>query len=78
VIVDSITIALASPEQIVYAASTINFTATVSAPNTNTADIYLNSDSFNVDPPLTVDDCGFFGSPLFLNPRGATRECCSH
>jgi hypothetical protein len=65
---DSITITLASPVQTVFAPSTVSFTATVAALNTNTADIYLNSDSFNVDTPLTVDDSGFFSLPLFLSP----------
>lgn len=65
---DSVTITLANPVQWTYAPGTVSFTATVAAPNTNAADIYLNSDSFNVDAPLTVDDSGFFGFPLFLSP----------
>ena len=44
---DSITITLANPVQSAFAPSTVSFTATVDAPNTNTADIYLNGDSFN-------------------------------
>ncbi len=65
---DSVTITLANPVQWTYAPNTVSFTATVSAPGTNAADIYLNSDSFNVDAPLTVDDSGFFSFPLSLSP----------
>jgi hypothetical protein len=68
---DSITITLSSPVQSVHAPSTVSFMATVTAPNTNTADIYLNSDGFNVDTPLTMDDSGFFSFPLFLSPGGS-------
>jgi PEP-CTERM motif len=65
---DSITITLANPVQSTSAPNTVSFTATVNAPNTNSADIYLNGDSFNVDAPLTVDDTGFFSFPLSLSP----------
>ena len=68
---DSITITLANPVQSSFAPNTVSFTATVDAPNTNSADIYLNGDSFNVDAPLTVDDSGFFSFPLFLSPGGS-------
>lgn len=68
---DSVTITLASPYQVAVYNSTVSFTATVSAPSTNAAPIYLNGDSFNVDAPLTVDDSGFFSFPLFLNPGGS-------
>jgi PEP-CTERM motif len=66
---DSINIALANPVQNATVPSTVSFTATVTAPSTNTATIYLNGDSFNVDVPLSVDDSGFFfGFPLSMNP----------
>ncbi len=68
---DSITITLANPVQSSFAPNTVSFTATVAAPSTNSADIYLNGDSFNVDAPLTVDDSGFFSFPLFLSPSGS-------
>ena len=66
---DSITLTLASPVQVTGAGSTVDFWATVTAPTTNSAPIFLNGDSFNVDAPLTVDDSGFlFGFPLSMNP----------
>ena len=67
---DSITLTLANPVQTSYAPGTVSFIATVTAPNTNAADIFLNGDSFNVDSPLTVDDSGFLGFPLSLSPGG--------
>lgn len=49
--------------------STVSFFATVSAPAANDATIFLNSDNFNVDSPLSLDDDGFFfGFPLSLDP----------
>jgi hypothetical protein len=60
---------LASPFQVGAFGSTVSFTATVSAANTNTATIFLNSDSFNVEAPLSVDDTGFLTNfPLSMNP----------
>ena len=44
------------------------FYATVTAPSTNSATIFLNGDSFNVNG-LTLDDSGFLnGFPLQLDP----------
>jgi hypothetical protein len=68
---DSITLTLTDPVQFGGASlgSSLSFDATVSAPSTNSAAIFLNSDSFNVDAPLTLDDSAFFsGFPFFLNP----------
>lgn len=65
---DAVTITLAHPYQPTVWGNTATFVATVAAPSTNSAPIYLNGDSFNVDTPLTVDDSGFFGFPLYLNP----------
>ena len=49
--------------------STETFDATVSAPGTNSADVFLNSDSFTVSFPLTLDDTDyFFNFPLSLSP----------
>jgi hypothetical protein len=66
---DSVTLTLANPVQVSLAPNTVSFYATVFAPGSNSADIYLNGDSFNVDSPLTLDDSGFFGFPLFLSPN---------
>jgi len=48
---------------------TISFSATILAPSSNGAAVYLNGDSFNLAGPFHgLDDSGFFGTPLFLNP----------
>jgi hypothetical protein len=66
---DSLNFSLAQPVQVALPGSTLSFTATVTAPSTNGAAIFLNGDSDNVDSPLSLDDSGFFGSfPFFLNP----------
>ena len=47
----------------------LSFTATVITPGTNTGTIFLNSDSFNLDSPLTLDDSAFVNNfPLFIDP----------
>jgi hypothetical protein len=48
--------------------STVSVTATVAAPSTNAADVYLNSDDFTVDSPLSFDDSPFYNFPLYLTP----------
>jgi hypothetical protein len=46
----------------------LTFTATVSAPNSNAGDIFLNGDSANLGT-LSVDDSDFFANaPFFLAP----------
>ena len=65
---DTINLDLSAPVQSGASGSTVSFTATVSAPSTNGATVFLNSDSFNLDEPLTLDDDGFFFDfPLSLN-----------
>ena len=45
------------------------YEATVSAPTSNGADVFLNGDSFNVPLPLTLDDTDFYSNaPLLLAP----------
>lgn len=69
---DTLNLSLANPIETGIPGSTVSFTATVSAPITNAADIYLNSDSNNIDYPLTLDDSGFFfGFPASLAPGGS-------
>ncbi len=69
---DTLKLSLAAPAQTAAVGFTVSFTATVSAPITNVAAVYLNSDSNNVDYPLTVDDTGFFSNfPLSLAPGGS-------
>jgi hypothetical protein len=68
---DTVTLTLTDPVQFGgnSLGSSLSFDATVTAPITNSADVFLNSDSFNVDAPLTLDDDGFFfGFPLSLSP----------
>lgn len=57
---DTIDLNLSAPTQSGISGSTLSFTATVFAPSTNGATIFLNADSFNVDGPLTLNDDGFF------------------
>ena len=59
---------LLNPTALAGLPSVVSFTATVSAPFTNTGDIFLNSDSTTIDFPLTLDDSGFFSFPLSLAP----------
>ena len=45
------------------------FDATVSAPASNGAAVFLNGDSFNVTAPITLNDGDFFANfPFFLEP----------
>jgi hypothetical protein len=47
----------------------LTFAATVSAPSTNGAAVFLNGDSFNSPSPITLDDSDFLlGFPLSLAP----------
>ena len=47
----------------------MTFDATVTAPSSNTAAVFLNGDSFNITAPITLDDSDFFSDfPLSLAP----------
>lgn len=68
---DTVTLTLTNPVQFGGGSlgSSLSFDATVKAPSTNGAEVFLNADSFNLDLPLTLDDSGFFlGFPLSLSP----------
>jgi len=68
---DSVTLTLTQATEYVSAQTggTVTFDATVSAPAGNSADIYLNGDSFDLSAPLTLDDTDFFlNFPLDLAP----------
>lgn len=66
---DTLNLILSNPTQSATPGSTVSFNATVSAPIANSATVFLNSDSFNVDSPLALNDDGlFFGFPLTLDP----------
>ena len=68
VLADTITLSLSNPVQSATPGSTLTFDATVSAPSTNAAPVFLNSDNYTIDSPLTLDDSDFFSSPLSLDP----------
>jgi len=65
---DIITLSLSNPVQSASPGSTITFDATVSAPSTNGAPVFLNNDNFTIDSPLTLDDSDFFSFPISLDP----------
>ena len=66
---DTLTLTLDNATQSGAPGDLLLFTATAIAPGTNTGTIFLNSDSFNLDSPLTLDDSDFFNNfPLFLDP----------
>jgi len=72
---DSISITLASPYQNGHGNTTVSFTATVAAPGSNSVTIYLNSDSYGVDAPLSVDDTGFLVNfPLTMDPGDSVTD----
>ena len=68
VLADTITLSLSNPVQSATPGSTLTFDATVSAPSTNAAPVFLNSDNYTIDSPLALDDIDFFSFPLSLDP----------
>ena len=67
---DTITLTLNNPTQMTAPiGATLLFNATISAPSTNKANVFLNGDDFTVSSPLTLDDTDFFlNFPALLNP----------
>lgn len=66
---DTLNLLLTDPTQSGLPGDTLSFTATVSAPGTNTGTIFLNEDAFNADSPLVIDDTGFQTNfPFTLDP----------
>jgi hypothetical protein len=67
---DTLNLSLATPVQKGGPGSTLTFDATVLAPLTNGATVYLNSDNFGLTiPGSTIDDSGFlFNFPFTLDP----------
>jgi len=51
-----------------YPGNQLAFSATVANPSDSTVVMYLNSDSFNLDSPLIIDDSPYSNFPLSLNP----------
>jgi hypothetical protein len=67
---DTITFTLTNPNRsISYLGGSLTYGATVSAPASNGAALFLNGDSFNVTAPVTLNDSDFFSNfPLSLAP----------
>lgn len=65
---DTLTLSLSNPVQSATPGSTLTFDATISASSTNAAPVFLNSDNYTIDSPLTLDDSDFFNFPLSLDP----------
>ncbi len=71
-VADSINLSLDNPPLTANPGTVLSFRATVSAPLTNGAAVFLNGDSSTIDYPLTLDDSGFINNfPLSLNPGGS-------
>jgi hypothetical protein len=66
---DSITFSVHSPGYIGAGGGSVTFNATVAAPITNLAPVFLNGDSFNITGPFTLNDSDFLNDfPLSLAP----------
>jgi hypothetical protein len=68
---DTVTFTLSSPTGFIPPAGggSVTFDATVSAPSSNGAAVFLNGDSFNITAPITLDDSDFFSDfPPSLAP----------
>jgi hypothetical protein len=66
---DSLSLILATPVQTITAGSTVSFSATVSAPLSNSSTLFLVSDVIGFTGAFTFNDDGFFfGFPLTLSP----------
>ena len=67
---DTVTFTLTnSTGYVVHTGGSLTFDATVSAPLSNGAPVFLNGDSFNVTAPITLNDSDFFNNfPLSLAP----------
>jgi hypothetical protein len=57
---EAIYLTLVNPPQLAVPDTDLSFSATVSAPLTSGAPVFLNADSTTIDSPLTLDDSGFF------------------
>jgi len=66
---DSLNFVLTDPTEYTPSGTTIAFSATVTAPLTNTGDVFLFGDSNNITAPLTIDDSYYILNwPLDLIP----------
>ena len=67
---DTVTFTLTKPiETVSVLGGSVTYDATVFAPISNSAPVFLNGDSFNITAPITLNDNDFFNNfPLFLAP----------
>lgn len=66
---DTIKFTLTNPNgNVPLTGGSLTYEATVFAPASNGAAVFLNGDSFNVTAPVTLDDSGFSNFPLSLAP----------
>lgn len=66
---DIVTLTINNSPQNSVAGQTVDYFATVSAPSTNAAPVFLNGDDFNDTLPFTIDDSSFYNTfPLSLTP----------
>jgi hypothetical protein len=67
---DTLTFTLTkSAQETLTTGGSVTYDATVFAPSTNLAPIFLNGDSFNITAPVTLNDNDFFNNfPLSLAP----------
>jgi hypothetical protein len=68
---DSVTIILTNPVQFIggEAGGVLTYDVNITADAGNSADVFLNGDSFNGGTPLGLDDTDFFNNaPFFLAP----------
>jgi opacity protein-like surface antigen len=67
---DTVTFTLTDPTGFIpVTGGSVTFDATVSAPASNGAPVFLNGDSFNITAHITLDDSDFFNNfPLSLAP----------
>lgn len=69
---DTLDFTITNATQVVTAGGTVEYDATITAPSTNTGQLYLNADNFTVSLPLSLNDSGFYNNvPLFLGPGGS-------
>lgn len=66
---DTVTLTLTNQIEYAPGGSTLVFDATVTAPDTNLADVFLVGDSFTIDSPLSLDDTDFYSTfPFDIAP----------
>lgn len=67
---DNLSLVFTSATQTVAPSGTVTFSGKIT--NTSTATVFVNNDSFNVDPLLSYDDTAFFSATPFSLAAGAS------